>query len=41
MGKSEKKHDFLKTPITPDFDFLESNFIYFFVHENQKIYPGQ
>ena len=31
-----EKLDFLRTPLIPDFDRLESNSIYIFVQENQK-----
>ena len=38
--KTQKTH-FLKTLSWADFDLLESNSIYIFVHENQKNYHGQ
>ena len=41
MRESEKNSDFLKTLSTPNFDLLESNSIYIFVHENKKIYHRQ
>ena len=31
-----EKLDLFKPPLTPDFDLLESNSIYSFVHENKK-----
>ena len=40
MGK-KTKCKFLKTLSWADFDLLESNSIYIFVHENQKIYHRQ
>ena len=38
--KTQKRH-FLKTLEWADFDLLESNSLYIFVHENKKIYHGQ
>ena len=35
-----EKLDFLKTLLIPDFDLLESDYIYIFVHEQKKIYHG-
>ena len=34
-----RKTRFSQNPLTPDFDLLESNSIYIFVHENQKNLP--
>ena len=36
-----EKLDFLKTLLISDFDLLESDYIYIFVHENKKNYHGQ
>ena len=38
--KTQKTH-FLKTLSWADFDLLESNFRYIFLHKNQKIYHSE